>query len=58
LGLPQHPRELGLEEDDLVRVLLHAPNTRPGRFTVLEETNLDESSARALVRKIWGEASP
>ena len=58
LGLPQHPRELGLSEDDLVRVLLHAPNTRPGRFTVLEEANLDESSARALVRKIWGELSP
>ena len=57
LGLPQHPRELGLDEDQLVRVLLHAPNTRPGRFTILEESNLDEDRARALVREIWGDAS-
>lgn len=57
LGLPQHPLELGLDEDDMVGVLLHAPDTRPGRFTILEERNLDEMRARALVRDIWAEPS-
>jgi len=54
LGLPQHPRELGLSEDDVVEVLLEAPDTRPGRFTVLEHANLDRDSARRLTRRIWG----
>ena len=54
LGLPQHPKELGLTEEDLVRILLHAPQTRPGRFTILEESDLGETSARALIRDIWG----
>lgn len=55
LGLPEHPRDLGLAEDDVVRVLLHAPETRPGRFTVVEDANLDEDAARALVKRIWGQ---
>lgn len=55
LGLPQNPRELGLGERELVDLLLHAPNTRPGRFTILEEADLDEGDARTLVRKVWGE---
>jgi glycerol-1-phosphate dehydrogenase [NAD(P)+] len=55
LGLPQHPKELGLSESDLVRVLSHAPRTRPGRFTILEEADLDETRARALIAEIWGE---
>ena len=55
LGLPQHPKELGLSQDDMVELLLHAPNTRPGRFTILEHANLDAASARTLVKEIWGE---
>lgn len=55
LGLPQHPGELGLDEDETVDVILEAPDTRPGRFTILEHTDLDKSSARALVRRIWPE---
>jgi glycerol-1-phosphate dehydrogenase [NAD(P)+] len=53
LGLPQHPRALRLSEDELLRVLLHAPETRPGRFTILEEADLDETSARALIRALF-----
>ena len=53
LGLPEKPEDLGLSEDDLVRVLLEAPNTRPGRFTILEEADLDEAKASRLVQKIW-----
>lgn len=53
LGLPQEPGELGLDTDQLVRVLMEAPNTRPGRFTILEEANLDEGALRSLVKRIW-----
>ena len=53
LGLPQHPADLRLNEDDTVHLLLQAPDTRPGRFTILEDADLDEPKARALVRRIW-----
>ncbi|HEX2051267.1 MAG TPA: iron-containing alcohol dehydrogenase [Actinomycetota bacterium] len=55
LGLPEHPAGLDLDEDDTVRLLLAAPDTRPGRFTILEEALLDDAAARALVKRIWGE---
>jgi glycerol-1-phosphate dehydrogenase [NAD(P)+] len=53
LGLPDHPRALGLDEDEAVRVLLEAPGTRPGRFTIIEDADLDAAGARRLVREIW-----
>ena len=53
MDLPHEPSALELSEDDLVRVLLEAPDTRPGRFTILEEANLNDAQARALVRRIW-----
>jgi glycerol-1-phosphate dehydrogenase [NAD(P)+] len=55
LGLPDHPAVLGLSEDETVRVLIEAPDTRPGRFTILEDADLDEEGARRLVRVIWDE---
>lgn len=55
LGLPQHPQELGLSRRELVDVLLAAPDTRPGRFGILEDANLDASSAETLVQSIWSE---
>jgi glycerol-1-phosphate dehydrogenase [NAD(P)+] len=56
LGLPDSPRHLGLDGEDLVRVLMRAPDTRPGRFTILEDADLDEAAARALVGRIWPDA--
>ncbi|HYO61067.1 MAG TPA: iron-containing alcohol dehydrogenase [Actinomycetota bacterium] len=56
LGLPQHPRDLGLTLDDAVRVLLHAPETRPGRYTIIEAAGLDEAAARSVIRTIWDES--
>lgn len=53
LGLPQDPRQLGLSRDDVVDVLLKAPETRPGRYTILEHADLDEKGAAALVERIW-----
>ncbi|HET7482184.1 MAG TPA: iron-containing alcohol dehydrogenase, partial [Actinomycetota bacterium] len=53
LGLPTEPADLGFDADDLVQVLLEAPNTRPGRFTIIEEANLEADSARRLINDIW-----
>jgi glycerol-1-phosphate dehydrogenase [NAD(P)+] len=53
LGLPSHPSDLGFSENEIVEVILAAPDTRPGRFTILEDSELDTSKARALVRRIW-----
>lgn len=56
LGLPQHPAELKLARAELIDVLLRAPDTRPGRFTILEDANLDEAGAASLVKTIWEDA--
>ncbi len=56
LGLPHHPRQLGLSHDDMVAVLQRAPSTRPGRFTVLERAALDGSATGTLVRSLWADA--
>lgn len=55
LGLPQHPDDLGLDRADMVRLLLHAPQTRPGRFTILEASEIDEAKAATIVDDIWSE---
>jgi glycerol-1-phosphate dehydrogenase [NAD(P)+] len=54
LGLPEVPWDLDMDEDTLAKVIVAAPETRPGRFTILEDANLDEEGARRVVREIWG----
>lgn len=54
LGLPDRPEHLGLSLEEMVKVVLAAPDTRPGRFTILEDAALDEDGARRLVHGIWG----
>ena len=56
LGLPQHPGDLHLTSEDAVRVLLHAPETRPGRYTIVEAAGLDEAGARRIIGDVWGES--
>jgi glycerol-1-phosphate dehydrogenase [NAD(P)+] len=53
VGLPSHPLQLSLSAPDVVRVLLEAPETRPGRFTIIEDADLDEARAHKLVASIW-----
>ena len=55
LGLPDRPADLGLSRNDMVKVLLEAPETRPGRFTVIEDADLDADGAGRLVDRIWPE---
>jgi glycerol-1-phosphate dehydrogenase [NAD(P)+] len=56
LGLPATPADLGLDRSEAIRVILEAPGTRPGRYTVLEAADLDEESAAELVDRIWPDA--
>ena len=56
LGLPWHPRQLGLTAADAATVICAAPDTRPGRFTILEARDLDRGAAEELVHEIWPDA--
>ena len=54
VGLPHHPRHLGLSHDDVAHLIVAAPLTRPGRFTILEHLEMDEATAGRVIREIWG----
>jgi glycerol-1-phosphate dehydrogenase [NAD(P)+] len=57
--LPRTPADLGLDPDDFTKAVLHAPATRPGRYTILERLALDEGAAAKQVaefaRAVGGE---
>ncbi|KUF14409.1 MULTISPECIES: iron-containing alcohol dehydrogenase family protein [Streptomyces] len=40
-GLPVLPEEIGFTVDEFVQVVAYAPQTRPGRYTILEHLNLN-----------------
>jgi glycerol-1-phosphate dehydrogenase [NAD(P)+] len=48
-GLPRTIAALGLTDEQFVQAVLHAPATRPDRFTVLEHLALDEEGVRGRV---------
>lgn len=39
--LPVLPEEIGFSVDEFVQVVAFAPQTRPGRFTILEHLDLN-----------------
>jgi glycerol-1-phosphate dehydrogenase [NAD(P)+] len=41
-GLPRRPEDLGLSGEQFAKAVLHAPTTRPGRYTILEKLDLPE----------------
>jgi glycerol-1-phosphate dehydrogenase [NAD(P)+] len=49
-GLPRTPGDLGLSEEQFAQAVLHAPATRPDRYTVLEHLALDAEGVRRRVR--------
>jgi glycerol-1-phosphate dehydrogenase [NAD(P)+] len=49
-GLPRTPADLGLDEKQFASAVLHAPATRPDRYTILEHLGLDEKGVRDRVR--------
>ena len=47
--LPRTPADLGLSHAEFTKAVLHAPATRPGRYTILERLALDEC---AIARQV------
>ncbi|MFJ7996022.1 iron-containing alcohol dehydrogenase family protein [Streptomyces sp. NPDC096310] len=45
-GLPVLPEEIGFTVDEFVRAVAYAPQTRPGRFTILEHLDLSTDQIR------------
>lgn len=50
-GLPATPADIGLTNAQFTEAVLFAPQTRPGRYTILEHLNLDENEARQAVEE-------
>lgn len=48
-GLPRLPADLGLSEAQFTEAIMHAPQTRPDRYTILEHLDLDEAAVRDRV---------
>ena len=49
-GLPRTPADLGLTEQQFAQAVVHAPLTRPDRYTILEHLELDDAGALEQVR--------
>jgi glycerol-1-phosphate dehydrogenase [NAD(P)+] len=47
--VPRLPRDLGIDVDTFADAVVRAPETRPGRFTVLEHLDLDADETREKV---------
>ena len=50
LGVPVRARDLGLSEEEILGGLLRARETRPERYTLLDEIELDEGRAAEAAR--------
>lgn len=48
-GLPRVPADLGLSDEQFAQAVVHAPHTRPDRYTILEHLNLDGAALRERV---------
>lgn len=50
-GLPVLPADIGFDEDEFVKVVSYAPQTRPGRYTILEHLDLSADQIRDKYRE-------
>jgi glycerol-1-phosphate dehydrogenase [NAD(P)+] len=48
-GLPRHPKQVGLSAGQFTTAVLHAPATRPGRYTILERLAMTPAQAAQAV---------
>jgi glycerol-1-phosphate dehydrogenase [NAD(P)+] len=48
-GLPTHPADVGLPMELMVEAVMSAPATRPNRYTILDEIDLNRSAVRELL---------
>src|SRR3954467_10213739 len=49
-ALPRTPADLGLTVEQFAQAVVHAPSTRPDRYTILEHLDLSEAEVRDRVR--------
>ena len=49
--LPTQPGDLGLDIEEFVQAVQYAPQTRPGRYTILEHLDLSENDIRDAVKE-------
>jgi glycerol-1-phosphate dehydrogenase [NAD(P)+] len=50
-GLPKTPSDIGLTVEQFAQAVTYAPQTRPGRYTILEHLALDEAAVVKAVRE-------
>ena len=53
-GLPCSHRDLGFTASEMIMALMHAPQTRPDRWTILEKVCLTRPQAEELVDRLAG----
>lgn len=53
LGLPTTLSTIGLTKEQLIEVILHAPKTRPERYTVLSKVRPDANYIRDVLDKLF-----
>ncbi len=56
LGLPRHPADLGLLEEDMVEAIMAAPSLRPERYTMLSELGTDAGRVGELLARAFSPA--
>lgn len=49
--LPAAPAEVGLDHEEFLAAVMHAPSTRPGRYTILEHLHLGASAMRGRLEE-------
>lgn len=49
--IPVTAEELNISDDIVIEALVHAPSTRPDRYTILEHTGIDKDKAREAAIK-------
>ncbi|TDB90084.1 iron-containing alcohol dehydrogenase [Actinomadura sp. KC216] len=50
-GLPRFPADIGLSVEQFAEAVCHAPQTRPGRYTILEYLGLDKGATLKAVEE-------
>jgi glycerol-1-phosphate dehydrogenase [NAD(P)+] len=50
-GLPRLPGEIGLSNEQFAQAVQYAPQTRPGRYTILEHLGLDQGAILKAVEE-------
>ncbi len=51
VGLPTSHEELGINDEQMVDIMLKAPETRPGRYTILEKLNMNKKEIQKTLEE-------